>query len=327
MQTDVGIDLSLFHDRISVIADYYDKENSKLLFANPISLTTGFPNVTENIGKLSNKGEELTINATAVNTRDFSWNISVNITHNKNAIEQLPPGQTTIVNTDFIEKKGSDINTWYMREWAGVDPATGNPLWYTDSSKKATTTNYNAAARVVTGKSADPKYYGGFSNTFSYKGFSLTADMTYNFGNYIWDQWAFYLADEVSPTYGKYGLDLKRWQKPGDVTNVPKLVYNSANFSSSTSTRFLYNGSYLRLRNVTLGYTVPPATARKMHMASMRAYIRGTNLWTKVYDKNLTLDPEQGGSTNAGGGSSTVGTNNLNVLYNIALTAGLSIGF
>ena len=137
--------------------------------------------------------------------------------------------------------------------------------------------------------------------------------------------------DEVSPTYGKYGLTKQRWQKAGDKTNVPKLVYNSANFSTSTSTRFLYKGSYLRLRNITVGYTVPPSIAKRMHLSSLRVYVRGTNLWTKTYDKNITIDPEQGGSSSFNGSSngttSTTGTSNLNVLYNKAFTAGLSIGF
>jgi len=329
-QTDIGFDASLFANRINVIVDWYDKKSSNLLFPVPLSQTAGFSSIVENFGSLSNKGLELTFNATPVQTRDFSWDISLNITHNKNTMGKLP--QPVIVNGQFYVAKGNDINTWYMREWAGVDPATGSPLWYTDSTKKSTTSNYNAASRIHDGKSANPKYYGGLTNTFTYKGISISADLYYNYGNYVWDQWAFYLTDEVSPTYGKYGLDMQRWQKAGDKTNVPKLVYNSANFSSSTSTRFLYKADYIRLRNVTLGYNLPGAMAKSMHLTSLRIYVRATNLWTKTYDKNLTIDPEQGGNSSYNGQSSTgttstIGTSNLNVLYNKALTAGLSIGF
>lgn len=329
-QTDIGVDASLFANRLSIIVDWYDKQSSNLLFPVPLSQTVGFSTIIENFGSLSNKGQEITINATPVQTRDFAWDISLNVTHNKNAMGKLP--QPVIVNGQFYVAKGNDINTWYMREWAGVDPATGNPLWYTDSSKKATTSNYNAAARIHDGKSANPKYYGGLTNTFTFKGISLSADLYYNYGNYVWDQWAFYLSDEVSPTYGKYGLDMRRWQKPGDKTNVPKLIYNSANFSSSTSTRFLYKGDYIRLRNITLGYSLPGAIAKTMHLNSLRIYVRATNLWTKTYDKNLTIDPEQGGSSTFAGQSqtgttSTTGTANLNVLYNKAVTAGINIGF
>ena len=326
-QFDIGFDASFLSNRLNIVFDYYDKVSSDLLFAFPLSQTSGFTSITQNTGRLSNKGEELTINATPINTKDFSWDISFNITHNKNAIQALPPGQNQVINGQFFVAPGYDINTWYMRQWAGVDPATGNPLWYTDSSKKSTTTNYNAAARVNTHKSNNPKYYGGLSNTFTYKGLSLTADLYYNYGNYVWDQWAFYLADEVSPTYGKYSLIKDRWQKPGDVTNVPKLVYNSANFSTSTSSRYLYKGDYIRLRNITLGYTLPGTVVKKMHMASLRVYVRGTNLWTKTYDKNMTLDPEQGGSTTSNGPGSNQGTNNLNIFPNKAMTAGISVGF
>ncbi len=216
---------------------------------------------------------------------------------------------------------------WDLRQWAGVDPATGNPLWYTDSSKKSTTTNYNAAARVNTGKSANPKVYGGLSNTFTYKGISLSADLYYNYGNYVFDQWAFYLADQINPSYGKYSINLKRWEKPGDITNVPKAVYGSGNNSSNNSTRWLFKGDYIRLRNITLGYNLPGKVAKSMHLNNVRIYVRGTNLWTKTYDKNSTMDPEQGGNTSSNGPGATVGLNNLNLFYNKAMTAGLSVGF
>lgn len=325
-QTDIGIDASLFNNRVNVVIDWYDKVSSRLLFGVPLSMTTGFTTITENLGSMSNKGFEFTVNATPVQTKDFSWDISLNITHNKNQITKIPAGQPYIANGQFYVAKGNDIYTWYMRKWAGVDPNTGNPLWYTDSTKKSVTSNYNAAARIHEGRSANPKFYGGLSNTVTYKGISLGADLYYNYGNYVWDQWAFYLADEASPTYGKYALNLKAWQKAGDKTNVPKQVYNSTNFSSSTSTRFLYKGDFIRLRNVSLGYTLPAPLVKSLHMTNLRIYVRGTNLWTKTYDKNLTLDPEQGGSS-ATGSSTTVGTGNFNVLYNKAFTAGINIGF
>ena len=329
-QADVGVDASFLKNRLNVVIDYYDKEASRLLFANPLSQTTGFSTLTENLGKLSNKGIEFTVNATPYQTRDFSWDISFNITHNKNAMEQLPPSQPIIINGNFIVTKGYDINTWYLRQWAGVDPATGNPLWYTDSSKKNTTTNFNAAARVNTGKAANPKWYGGFTNAFTYKGITLQADFTYTYGNYVYDQWAYYLADQINPTFGKYALNLNRWEKPGDITNVPKAVYGSGNNSSNNSTRWLFKGDYIRLRNISFGYTIPSNIARRLHLNNLRVYVRGTNLWTKTYDKNSTMDPEQGGSTsangNANGTTSNVGLNNLNLFYNKALTAGISIG-
>ena len=337
-QFDVGLDAAFLKNRVNLTLDYYDRISSRLLFAAPLSQVTGFSSITENVGKLENKGIEITINATPIATKDFTWDVSFNFTHNKNELKTLPLGQTQIINGQFLVKPGLDINTWYMRQWAGVDPATGNPLWYTDSSKSATTSNYsvasqpNMALRVITGKQADPKYYGGLSNTFTFKGFTLSADLYYNYGNYVWDQWGSFLADETNPTYGKYSLNLQRWQKPGDITNVPKLVYGATNLSATvqssasnaTSTRFLYKGDYIRLRNISIGYRMDKSLASKLHMSSFYFYVRGTNLWTKTYDKNLTIDPEQGGSSST---NALTGINNLNLFYNRTITVGINIGF
>ncbi|HZE82663.1 MAG TPA: TonB-dependent receptor [Puia sp.] len=334
-QFDIGTDVSFFSNKLNIVFDYYNKVSSDLLFSYPLSLTSGFGSILENVGKLSNKGVEFTVNATPVASKNFSWDVSFNITHNVNKIETLPPGQTQVLVSQFQVAPGQDINTWYMRQWAGVNPANGDPLWYTDATKKAVTNSYNAAARVNTGKSANPKYYGGFSNTFTYKGFSLAADLYYNYGNYVWDQWSSFLADETNPSYGKYSLTKQRWTTPGQIADVPKLIYGSSNSSNAASTRFLESADYIRLRNVTFGYSLPVATAKRLHMSSLRIYVRGTNLWTSTRQKNLTIDPEQGGSTNingtvTNGGTTTTtnqGINNLNVFYSKALTAGVSIGF
>lgn len=335
-QFDVGIDAGILKNRVNLIVDYYDRVSSGLLFGVPLSQTTGFTTITENVGKLENKGIEITINATPVATKDFTWDVSFNITHNKNMLKTLPPGQNQIISGQFLVKPGLDINTWYMRQWAGVDPATGNPLWYLDSSKSSTTSYYSTGAtqaqRVNTGKTATPKYYGGFSNAFTYKGFSASVDFYFNYGNYVWDQWGSFLADETNPTYGKYSLSLQRWQKAGDKTNVPKLYYGTYNSataqnssSNATSTRFLYKGDYIRLRNLSVGYKFDKNIISKLHYVnSIYLYVRATNLWTKTYDKNLTIDPEQGGSSNTNG---NIGINNLNLFYNKAVTVGLNVGF
>ncbi len=316
-QLDIGLDASFLKNRVSFTLDYYKKVIDHLIFSTPTSMTIGFSSINQNIGAMQNSGLEVTVNATPVQTKDFSWDVSFNFTHNKNKVTTLPPGQTQVINGQFILKPGYDIYSFYMRQWAGVDPANGNPLWFTDSSMKTTTTNYNNAARVITGKSASPKYYGGFSNTFTYKGFSLSGDFYYNFGNYVQETWNNYFFDQVSPSYGKYSINLSRWQKPGDITNVPKPIYNSGNNSSSISTRFLYKGDFIRLRNITIGYNAPASIIRTLHVASLNVYARGTNIWTKTFDKNLPFDPEQG----------IASQQNLNIFYNRAVTFGINLGF
>jgi TonB-linked SusC/RagA family outer membrane protein len=316
-QTNAGIDVSFLQNRIGLTVDYYKRKIDQLIFPVPTSQTTGFTTVNKNLGAMQNSGLEITINATPVATRDFTWDISFNLTYNKNKMLTLPPGQFQVTNGSFVIRTGHDFYTFYLRDWAGVNPANGDPLWYTDSTKTATTSNYNAALRVATDKTATPKFFGGFSNTFTYKAFNVTADFYYNYGNYVQDGWAAYFYDEINPSYGKYTYNLQRWQKPGDVTNVPKLVYGATNFSSSGSTRFLFRGDFIRLRNISFGYTAPSALTQKLHLTSVNFYVRGTNLWTKVYDKNIPFDPEQNINSQS----------NLNVFYNKAVTVGLSIGF
>jgi len=317
-QTDVGADASFFKNRLNVTVDYYKKVIDKLIFSAPTSLTTGFGSINQNIGAMENSGFEFTVSATPLKTKDFTWDMSFNITYNKNKVTDIVKGQTQLINGQFLVKPGYDINTFYMREWAGVNPDNGDGLWYADSAKKGTTNNYNAAARLITGKSASPKYFGGFSNTFNYKGFSVTADLYYNYGNYVYDGWSAYFYDQINSAYGKYAINLSRWQKAGDITNVPRQVYNATSNSSSISTRFLFKGDYIRLRNIALGYTVPSSLTKKLSLTALSVYVRGTNLWTKNYDKNLPFDPEQGTVGNTGG---------LNILYNKSFTAGINIGF
>jgi TonB-linked SusC/RagA family outer membrane protein len=328
-QTDVGFDLTMIKNKVNVIFDWYRKISDGLLFAEPTSQTIGFSSITKNIGAMQNTGVELTVNATPVQSRNFTWDVGFIFTHNKNRVTKIPAGQTQIINGQFLTKPGYDYYSFYMRQWAGVDPANGNPLWYTDSSKTGKTPNYsstalpNPAQRVITGKTADPKYYGSFNNTFTFKSISLNAEFYYNYGNYVQDTWNAYLFDQVNPSYGKYVINMQRWQKPGDITNVPKLFYSTAfapgatnNSSNSVSTRFLYKGDYVRLRNIVISWTAPASLSKRLHVRTLSFYARGTNLWTKTYDPNMTVDPEQGVASQS----------NLNILYNKTLTFGFNMG-
>ena len=316
-QTDIGADVSFLKGRLNVVVDYYKRNIDQLIFNFPLSQSTGFSTITANVGGMQNAGVEFTVNATPIVTKNFTWDLSFNITNNKNQVTALPTGQTVVANGLFNLKAGHDFYEFYMRQWAGVDPTNGNPLWYTDSTMTTTTALYNSAAKSYTNKSASPKYYGGFNNTFTYKQLSLTVDLYYNFGNYVYDSWAAYLIDEVNPTYGKYSATLNRWTTPGQITNVPKLVYGATNFSASTSSRFLYKGDYIRLRNIQLSYKAAAATAKKLNLSTLSFYARGSNFWTKIYDKDLPFDPEQNINSTA----------NLNFFINKAVTVGVVVGF
>lgn len=314
-QLDIGVDLGFFKNRLNVVADYYNKESDGLLFAKPISTTTGFSSITSNIGTIRNRGWELTINATPIVYKDFSWDLSFNISHNVNTVISLP-NHADVANGSFRLREGRDIQSWYLKANAGVDPATGAQLWYVDSSRKSTTNNYANASFIFLDKSASPTYFGSLGNTFTWKGFSIGADFYYNYGNYVQDGYGTYFTGGQYPTRGKYAVNLTRWQKPGDITTIPKYVYGQTNVA--VGERLLYRGDYIRLRNITIGYKVTDKKVlSKIGMSSLNVYARGTNLWTKTYDPTMPIDPEQG----------VAGQDAVGLLIAKTITFGLNIGF
>lgn len=296
----IGVDVAILKNKLRFSLEYYSRKTTNLLLGAQTSRTTGFASYTTNIGSMVNKGWELTIGATPIKTRDFTWDVNFNIAANKNRVLSLYQDKD-VANGAFVIRVGEDVQTYYTRLWAGVDPANGDPLWYTDATRKTTTNTYNSA-QLTTYKSASPKFFGGFSNSLTYKGFNLSFDFYYNFGNYVRDALAsLYFGDGTSPTRNKLVAQLDRWQKPGDITNVPKYILNGNRNSSSFSSRYLAKGDYIRLRNIQLGYELPKNVAERLHMNALHFYVRGTNLWTWIADKNLSSDPEQGvGSTTNG---------------------------
>lgn len=309
----VGIDIGLWKSRLTLTAEYYTRKSEDLLLDVPLSSTTGFTSQRRNVGSLRNSGVELTINGIPVQTKDFTWNVNFNFAHNKNEILTLPSPQ---IGT-FLIREGTDIQTFYARVYAGVDPANGDPLWYTDSTRTATTNNYSAALRAPYG-SASPKYFGGFSNTFSFKGFTLEAQLNYQFGNYVQDSWGgYYVGAGANATFNKVERILDRWQKAGQVTDIPKYIYGGNKSFQSFSTFYLNKGDFIRLRNIQVGYTLPRSVLSKISFTNAFLYIRGTNLVTWVKDKNLPFDPEQGVASQT----------NLDVFVPKTLTVGLNLGF
>jgi TonB-dependent starch-binding outer membrane protein SusC len=309
----VGLDISVLKSRLSLTAEYYSRKSEDLLLAVPLSATTGFTSQTRNIGSLKNSGVELTVIGIPFQTKNFTWTSNFNFAHNRNEVLSLPSPQ---IGT-FIIRPGLDIQTFYARVYAGVDPANGDPLWYTDSTRKSTTNNYSAALRVPYG-SASPRYFGGFTNTFNFKGFTVEAQLNYQFGNYVQDPWAgYYLGAGFSGSDNKVARILERWQKPGDITDIPKYIYGGNKSFQSFSSFYLNKGDFIRLRNLQLGYTFPKTILSKINFTNAFLYVRGTNLYTWVRDKNLAWDPEQGVASQS----------NLDVFVPKTMTIGLNLGF
>ena len=327
----VAVDFGLFKDRLSGTVEYYDRLTYDLILAVPNSYTSGLinpatngPTQNGNVGRMTNKGIEFTITGKPIVTRDFNWTVSFNISHNVNKVTALFQDKPIpSSNGLFNYTVGHDLLTYYLRQWAGANPDNGTPLWYTDGTHKTTTGNYSSAALALN-KSASPKYFGSFTNSFSYKGITLDAQFYYNFGNYVFDTWGTYTNSEglYNSNTNQMSHELQAWQKPGDKTDVPQIIDGGNNNSYRSSTRFLYKGDYIRLRNLQLGYTLPASLVQKAHIGSISIYVRGTNLWTFGVTKNIPFDPESGifssGTANAG---------NLDVYIPKTITGGIKIGF
>ncbi len=313
----IGLDVSILKNRISFTAEYYKRTSESLLLAVPVSRTSGFASITKNIGTMENKGFEFTLNVVPVLTRDFKWTIDFNYATNKNQILTLPGGND-IVNGLLLLRPGVAINSFYVREWGGVDPATGDPTWYADNTHGAKTNVYpGVAARIVAGN-AQPKHFGSVTNEFTFKNFTFSAQFYYNYGNMVYDNWGgYYLGAGFGATFNKVARVMDRWQKAGDVTDIPKYIYNGNKNFQNSSTFYLQQGDYIRLREIQVGYNLPKNLMAKAGLSSANFYVRGTNLWTWVKDKTLAFDPEQG----------TNSTSNLNVFIPKTITVGLSVAF
>jgi hypothetical protein len=285
-----------------------------------LSPTSGIGSQLRNIGAMTNKGIEVTLGGKPIAGKNFSWTITGNFSHNVNRVTELYLGNpvSDINGNLFNYTVGHSIYEFYTRQWAGVDPANGNPLWYTDGNHSATTSNVQQAQFSLSGKSALPDYFGSVTNTFTYKGFSLDAQLYYNYGNYIFVNYSRYINSDGAG-YGADGQlteQLSSWKQPGDVTNVPKIIYGGNMSSNTTSTRFLYKGDYIRLRNVQLTYNIAATALQKIHLSSASIYLRGTNLFTFDTDDRLPVDPETG----------SISTGNFEVYIPRTITAGVRIG-
>ncbi|MBE7177310.1 MAG: TonB-dependent receptor [Mucilaginibacter polytrichastri] len=292
----LGANIGLFKNRIDFSFDIYQRTNKDLIQDVPLSSATGFYFATKNIGSVRNRGIDLELHTKNL-TGAFEWSSDFNISFNKNRILKLNDGEPIDNGSKFLTE-GRDINSWYLREWAGVDPANGNPLWktaqYDDAGnfvKDTVTSSYNSAERRFVGTST-PKFAGGFGNNFSYKNFSLSAFINFVYGNkvYQYDRELFD-ADGAYPQYNSMTLQpgWSRWENPGDIATHPKAVLNGNLLSNKPSSRYLEDGSYIRLRNVTLGYDLPKKWFGK-GVSNLRVYVSADNLVTITGYSGL--DPE-----------------------------------
>ena len=283
---DFGVDCKLLK-RYTLGIDFYHRNTFDLLLAVPVSMTTGYETQMQNVGSMVNRGVELSASAVVVNRDKFNWTTSFTFAHNHNEITQLYGGDTIVVSTK-IRTVGQSLQTFYLAEWAGVNSADGSPMWYDADGNL--TKDYNQARKVIAG-SADPKFTAGWNNSFAYGNWALNFMFYCNYGNLIFNQLNNELiADGAKTEFNQSSEALDYWQYPGDDAKNPKVVQNNGSNSNRFSTRYLEDGSYVRLKNIQLNYTLPDVACQKAKLDRCMVYFQIQNpfVWTKFSG----LDPE-----------------------------------
>ena len=278
----LGIDISFFK-RITLNADWYDKTSNALLLNVDKAYTSGYSSITDNVGSVRNTGVELNLTTTNVNLNSFKWETNFNIAFNKNRVLKLAGGKD-ITSGSFRISEGRDMYSYYMKKFSRVNPDNGQPLWdldVVDADGNITvteTTVYNLATLKFVG-TASPKFTGGISNTLTYKGLSLTAFANFTYGN-LRSGYGYANGDAQTSNVRTLAKGETIWKNPGDIATYPQAIFGGNLQSSKSSSLNMGSGSYIRLRNVTLGYVLPASLSQKVLIAKARIYISGDNLWT-----------------------------------------------
>lgn len=302
----VGLDIS-FRNFLTVNLDVYGNLNKDLLLDVPLALSSGFSRRTENVGKIRNMGVELTLTSNNFNRKNFKWTTSLNLGHNKNTVVYLPNHEDIVASSsqgNQIYREGEPLYSWYMPKWLGVDSETGAPLWEhlikdengnvigTEPTSKLDLTNDN---QIV--GNAQPILVGGLLNTFNVYGVEISANLQFNYGNKVFNDSRRYVdSDGAYIDYNFMSLDnglgWSRWTQPGDNATHPRARLGGNRLSNEVTSRYLEDGSYLRIKNITVSYPLPANVLRKMHLQSFRIFLSGDNLYT--FTKFSGMDPEVG---------------------------------
>lgn len=293
----VGVDFSLFRNRLQGTIEYFNRISDDLIFAVPLPPSTGQLSINQNIGALKNEGVELQLGFNAIRGKDFNWRIDLNMTHFKNVFTKLPPGQDDIVDGSKKIMVGRSRYDFWLREYAGVDRSTGEALFYKDvldsdgkpTGERELTNDVSKASYGYHGSSI-PDFTGGLTNSFNYKGFDLSFLLTFSKGGKFLDQ-----NYQSIMHFGSYGTAwhtdiLNRWQKPGDVTNVPRVMYGAVNQDAAT-TRYLFDGSWLNIKNVTLSYSIPNNLIRRAGISGIQVFGNVDNAY--MFTTRKGMDPQR----------------------------------
>ena len=278
----VGIEAALFDSRLRINAEYYNKKTTDMLLSYPMATSSGFSGYNANVGSMRNSGFEFEIGGTIIQKNDLKWDLTFMGSTVNNKVLSLTKESPEIINGIYSIKEGMPINTFYMAKSAGVDPATGAELFYAykkdengNITEEYITSDYNTAnnCRYYLG-SRIPDLYGSIGTNLSWKGIDLNILTTYSIGGKIFD----YLYEGsmntmyVGNTWNSHAL--RRWQQPGDITDVPRITIGG----TARSDRFLIDASYFAIKNITLGYNLPQSWMRKAGMNNVRVFASFDNI-------------------------------------------------
>lgn len=314
---DVGLDFTIF-DIFTMELDYYNDITNDMHFGVPQSYASGVGTILTNIGRMRNQGFEFQINALIMNQKNFKWTAALNFTTNQNEILKLATDKPIYGNTSVLAV-GKPYGSWYLQEWAGVDPETGAPRWYGANGEYVY--SYSQAVQRELGSSSQAKFYGGFSTRFEFFNFDFGIQLNYSYGNKVFiNDLRYYENGGETPTQPTtyYVLD-NAWRSPTDQGNgdVPKIQWGGYNGAENWSSRQLVDCSYLRIKSIMLGYTIPKKSIEKIHLSSFRAFVAIDNLYTFTSKNFRGYDPE------SGLGSAQLGNYPTPINY----TLGINVGF
>lgn len=304
--TNLGVDLTL-KDRLEFVVDLYNIKNDELLLEVPTAPSTGFSSITKNSGAIRNMGLELSVNSTNIKAKQFTWTTGFNIGFNNNTVLSIPNGEDIIQTVGSnsarqIIRQGEALYSWYMPKWMGVNPANGDPQWehlIKDAEGNVTGTELTNVFdpdndSQIVGK-ASPLFSGGLVNTFTFGNLSLAVNLNYVVGNKIFNYTR--VTMDTDGHYTDYnqmsidnGLGWSRWKEPGDIATHPRPVSGGNHNADGISSRYLEDGSFLRVKNVTLSYNLPKTLSRKLHLQDAKVFISGDNLYT--LSRFSGMDPE-----------------------------------
>ncbi|MEP2772865.1 MAG: TonB-dependent receptor [Fulvivirga sp.] len=314
---DVGLELALFNNRVNLNAGWFKSSTVDLLYLNPQPESTGFPSVQDNIGEIENSGFEFDLNTVNLNTGGFKWSTSFNISFLDNEVVSLLDPEPILQGFGSAIIEGEPLNTFYLYDFIGVNPATGNAM-YRDVDGNGI---INAEDQTIVGDH-QPDFIGGITNSFSYKGISLDVFFQFIQGVDIYNNNRQFMEHLGTSSWGMDQSVLRRWRQPGDITDIPRAATGATvGLNNSDNSRFLEDGSYLRLKNVTLGYDLPSNFVTKYGLSSVRVYVTGQNLLT--FTEYSGFDPEVSVFNNT---STSAGTDFLTYPQSKMLLFGINVG-